>query len=212
MQSIELPMSLADVHPGTGFTPQHLQRLVDLGGAALQVEDGLIRTSVLAREILRVPFGGLKPRFGIRRVENERSYQYLIWRALLNDFEFLVDIEREGNHDFVIWDCANHPRKIVAVGEMKRWVSVDGCEELPRIELDIRKLKLAEREGVRGFILLATAFRVGSLAEQEGFLYDKLKISAKCLRHYKFESLYEGASDRIEFGLLGFMASDSMLA
>jgi hypothetical protein len=130
----------------------------------------------------------------------------MIWRALLNEFEFTVEMERKARYDFVIWDCGASEARILAVGELKRWVSPDGDTELPGIVRDIGKVK---RSGHPGFILIATAFEAGSLAKQLAYLCPRLGITAGDVLRHKFEFYFEDASRPQEFGLLGFMASDS---
>lgn len=194
--------------PAGIFGRQHLQDLVDIGGKALRQEDQFIRNAVLNRSRLQGWFGKRLGRFGIRRVENERFYQYLVWRALLKEFEFPVDLEREGNYDFVVWDGAESESGVVAVGEMKRWVSSSGKVELPGIVRDIQKIKY---RGCPGFILITTAFEAGKLKDQVDFLSRELRVPAHWICRSTFSCLHGSAIDCIEFALLGFMAADSSI-
>lgn len=54
--------------------------------------------------------------------------------------------------------------------------------------------------------------RALGLAEQLEWLCPRLGISADCVVHRTFECYNVDASKAVEFGLLGFMASDSTLA
>lgn len=190
----------------SSFEQHHLRDLVAIGGRALQEEDQFIRNAVLSRPELQIWHGNRLARFGIRRIENERFYQYLIWRALLKEFVFPVDMEREGNHDFVAWDGTGPEARIVAVGEMKRWVSSSGEVELPGIVRDIQKIK--ERP-YPGFILITTAYQAGQLGGQINFLSKKLRVPESVMCHSTFLCSDGSASDSVEFALIGFMAADS---
>ncbi len=190
------------------FTRKHLQELIEIGGRALEKEDRMIREAVLARPNLQRPFRPGKARFGIRRQDNERYFQFVIWRALLKSFEFCVDIERENNNDFVVWLPNDQGNTIVSVGEMKRWVSPSGRLELPRIREDVRKLR---RTGGPGFVLLTTAYAATSSKSQIDFLSHELDVPNDKFCSYKFPSLFETTDDWNEFALVGFLASDSLI-
>lgn len=199
---LEFPVML-----GATFTKDHLDKLVQLGGAGLREEDAFIRAAVLRRSELQEGFGAHKARFGIRRPDNERFFQYLVWRGLLESFDFCVEVERGNNYDFVVWHSGQPP--IIAVGEMKQWVSPTGLPEIPGIKRDIKKVKAS---GYPGFILLTTVSERGNLDQQlRTGLCPQLRIDPDRIARYTFETLFEGSTDEREFALLGFMAEDSAI-
>jgi hypothetical protein len=111
------------------FMDDFIQRLVNLSGSALQIEDCVLLTSVAKNQLVYPNENG-----GILRFNNERYYQFVIARALVAEIEYRVQIEVE-THDLLL----GLPREPFAVVEMKRWMSSTGESEIPAILHDLHK-------------------------------------------------------------------------
>lgn len=101
-----------------------LEKVIRLGGLALQAEDCLIRAAVAQRGL----HGGLV------RIENERHQQFIVWRAVLSLWDAVL--EREAASDLII-QCDDERHYI----EMKNWRGASGSSQLPAMRRDIEKLR-----------------------------------------------------------------------
>jgi hypothetical protein len=99
-------------------------------GAALEAEDRLI----IGSGHIRGEVGG------ILRLNNERYYQFILWKAVLSSWNAKVE---EQSHDLVIFDPSNSD-KALAIFEMKKWMSPNGLPELSGILHDIKRLNACD--------------------------------------------------------------------
>jgi hypothetical protein len=99
-------------------------------GAALEAEDRLILGSGTVRNEAK--------KGGILRLNNERYYQSILWRAMLSRWSAAV--EYRSRYDLVLFN-ADDPETLYALFELKRWMGEKGEQELPGIAADIRKLR-----------------------------------------------------------------------
>jgi hypothetical protein len=101
-----------------------LKEFISLSGAAIEEEDRII----LGRSYVRgVPCG-------ILRLNNERYYQFICWKACMARWD--ADVEAHGQHDLVL-SVPSETGKLLAVFEMKRWMSPGGETEIPGIRGDL---------------------------------------------------------------------------
>ena len=97
-------------------------------GTALEAEDRLILGSGMLRN----------EKGGILRLNNERYYQFILWRAMLSRWRCVT--EYKDRRDLVLFE-QDRPDEVHAEFELKRWMSGGGERELPGFILDIRRLK-----------------------------------------------------------------------
>lgn len=175
--------------------PDYLDELVSIGGCALEQEDRFIAGCVTVNPHL---YGDKNP-CGLLRIANERYYQFVISRALMSGYRYRVNIE-EDRRDFVLRNGSDG--EWIATGEMKLWLSSRSETDLPRIRLDIAKLRQAPSRP--GFLLVATAWRP---SEAEGYLEVlRTRLDLTCApttSQYRFRTIGWRENCDLEFALLG---------
>jgi hypothetical protein len=175
------------------------KHLIQIAGTALEAEDRYIREAIAANPIA-YPNG----RDGILRINNERYYQFIVARALVSSFPFAVTVE-VGSHDLVL-RYPHSPEKWFAVVEMKRWMSVEGEQEISAILRDINE-KLRPAAADHALMVLFSANPRGTTKTQLGWLTNRLNIAAtvdpdvwEC---YSFPTLDSQGKD-VEFWVAGY--------
>jgi len=184
------------------FGSKDVQGLVDCAGRALEEEDRYL-TKIADRR------HWLSGRVGIRVNDNERYYQFLIWRALMDSFSLRPKVEREGRHDFVFYE--GEAKRLVAVAELKGWWSDSGEAELPGIRSDMESLGILE---VPGVMLIVTHHAKESAEENLKWLAGELRVSLADLKTYAFDAASLSREDLRphEFVVIGFLVAQKALA
>jgi hypothetical protein len=180
----------------------YLCELVQIGGRALEHEDRFIAGCMLNNVEL---YGDSEPR-GLLRIRNERYYQFVITRALMSNYRYCVEIEKNG-HDFILSDC--YGRKPVAVGEMKTWFATNPTVELPSMQKDISNLR---KSGYSSFLLVATFWPPAEAQELIRTLSTHLQLDdARRVKEYRFRTAawnMNGETNKArEFALIGYEVS-----
>lgn len=106
-----------------------LEEVITRGSLALQVEDCAIRAAVRHRG----------ERGGLVRLQNERFYQFIVWRAILPVWHAVVEL---GWRDLIVDD--GHDRHHF---EMKKWMTAAGETEIAGMKNDVAKLKASQKNG-----------------------------------------------------------------
>lgn len=132
-----------------------LAELIRVCGTAIEQEDRKIRDGVGGRD-----------RGGILQLNNERYYQFLVWRAATSCWIAEVEYGLE-RYDLALLAEGDHP---LAVIEMKRWMSESGYSELQRIADDLRKLQKATT-----VCKIMMIFSVNHRPENVDFLTNKMR-------------------------------------
>lgn len=194
----------AGKRPGL-FSRTHLREFVRIAKAALQEADTHIRKALESNPAYEKD-GAL----GLRWMDNERDYKFLIWEALIgSSFPFAVELELE-RYDFTVCLPSDTDRsRPIARGEMKRWVSYWGDREIPEIKKDIKKLR---RCNCQGFVLISTEQVPDEADGNYDFLADKLAdlgISRACFETLDFPTVrrHGRSIDELQFALIGFLVN-----
>ncbi len=188
------------------FTGDDLNRIVELGGQALELEDRFI-CGCLSRNPV---YSGSKQAFGITYLKDERYYQRLILRALLPSFPYMVKPEyRDGHFDIALLDSSGEGP--AALGELKLWMD-PAFGAVPDIVRDIEKLA---KETCAQFVLVFTSAKKGELDGCVEELLKRLQCSEKKQYLYRFDSEYDkdgkGTIEHNgEFALIGVLLKESV--
>lgn len=184
------------------FGREQLHQVVEIVGRALREEDAEIRDAILANPCYKDGPAGL------RRVDNERYYQYLAWKALVTSrLPFCVLLERDHRD---LWICgSSDEQEPLAIGEMKRWVESYG-EDVRGIEADIKKLRVRT---CPGFMLVTTEFDPRG-DDQYQWLAKRLSEDGFPIRKEEFEicsfptaCMRSRKREELEFALIGFLVT-----
>ncbi|ABA57640.1 hypothetical protein Noc_1136 [Nitrosococcus oceani ATCC 19707] len=184
-----------------------LKRLIKIAGTALEAEDRFLREAI-AKNRTAYP----SEKCGILRNNNERYYQFIIWRALVSSFPFTARIEIQ-SHDLVL----NYPddaSKWFAVIEMKRWMSSTGEVEIPGIIRDIND-KLRPSHAKNTLMLIFSAGPSGTINTEFGWLSKRLGISqvedCSAWENYYFPTVNRVGED-VDFWLAGYQVNRANMA
>ena len=159
-------------------------------GLGLEAEDRVL----LGSHLVQGTHGGLL------RLNNERYYQSIVWRALTPKYR--VKTEGENRTDLIIIDAKEQYRF-----EMKRWMGTSGYDELPSINKDIDKLQGSR--GYAGGIIIFSAQHVGETDKQMLWLEDEVpRLKAGTRYSHAFETRDEKNGTR-EFWIALWMLSPS---
>ncbi|WP_428484094.1 hypothetical protein [Rhodopila sp.] len=135
-----------------------LKDFIIRAGAALEAEDRLIMGSGHVRG----------ESGGILRLNNERVYQFILWRAVLSSWNAKVE---ERTHDLVIFDPTD-PSKHLAIFEMKKWMAARGLPELPGILTDIKRLNASDAPNTA--LIIFSANDRGDMDKQLTWLEERI--------------------------------------
>ena len=108
---------------------------------------------------------------GILLLNYERYFQYLIARSIISSSKYKIQLE-QSHHDIVLSE-QNHEDFVVI--ELKRWMSGTGNLELPKITIDINKLKESKLAGEK-VLMIFSVNPCGTTESNRKFLFDKLKL------------------------------------
>lgn len=111
----------------------YLRKIVEIATEALSEEDKYLLDALKQNKVAYPSESG-----GLLCIDNERYYQFIIFRKLIMQYEFPVSIEKD-RHDLVVYDKKTR-KKYKAVSEMKRWMSAKGEKEILEIQSDLKKL------------------------------------------------------------------------
>lgn len=110
-------------------------------------------------------------------------------------------VEANGHHDLV-FRAPNELEKLLAVFEMKRWMSPSGDPEILGIRNDVSKLR--QLAGPAGFLILFSANPINSTEEQLSFLEKDVFDGVSGPRElYRFETVNQEGK-RCEFWVAGW--------
>ena len=185
------------------FGREDLRQIVQIVGPTLESEDREIRSALLSN-----PFYRGNGAMGLRRVDREAYYQYLVWKAMISSaLPFCVVPERDYRD---LWICRSPTDlEALAIGEMKRFVERNG-EDVVGIEGDLRKLRMCS---CPCFELVTTEYdplgedQVEWLANRltlDGFPYTKGDFEISPFPTIRVEG---GQKKDYEFALIGFMVA-----
>ncbi|HEV2199535.1 MAG TPA: hypothetical protein VGR73_06925 [Bryobacteraceae bacterium] len=134
--------------------------------------------------------------------QNERYYQFLIWRELMKSFRWRPQTEAQGRSDLAFYN--NTTNKIVGVAEIKCWWT-DGRTEVNWIRLDIEKLRESRNTGV--MLVLTTYIKEKGYQAKEVFddLARRIGIALEDMEIRSFDNSASAHSrERWEFSVAGF--------
>ncbi len=134
-------------------------------GLGLEVEDRVL----LGSHLVQGTHGGLL------RLNNERYYQSIVWRALTPKYRVVT--EREGNSDLVLVDGDQKH-----FFEMKRWMSAYGEKEVRPINEDIARLDRSTAHAI-GMIIFS-AHDIGDSEKQMLWLEGRIPRLQKGKRYF----------------------------
>ncbi|HVB17790.1 MAG TPA: hypothetical protein VNF04_14735 [Stellaceae bacterium] len=168
-----------------------LREVVTLGGLALELEDCLVRTAVYNRG----KHGGLV------RNQNERYYQFVVWRAVLARWDAVTEKTTEGWDLKVIVNDQNH------YFEMKNWKNGQESRQFRNMQKDVDKLYNVEN----GYILIISDNPRGQTDANLDYLSKHLVGLGKDSQEYRF-CTYAESGDRHEFWIAGWTVKRSVSA
>jgi len=185
------------------FKREDLHRLVvEIAGPALEREDEQVRRALESNSLY--PREGY---MGLYWNDNERDYQFLIWKALVNsNFPFRVELEKD-KRDFTLFD----PTGGAVIGELKRWYTSGGQgQNLDGIKNDIRERL---KEFCPGFMLITTVHDAGQAKANFDFLAKELGdlgMKREDFEIYTFPTIRFQANNRktFQFALIGFIVTE----
>jgi hypothetical protein len=150
------------------FNARDLRQLVDTAGKALQEEDAYVADCFKRRASL---YQGTYPP-GILWRNDEHYYQFVMAHGLLCRYPLRAALE-EDRFDLSLYPTnATSRAGRVAVGEIKRWMAVEGeGTELENIQKDFKKVSRAD---CTGFLLVLSANPSDLTQDNIEFLTGKL--------------------------------------
>ena len=133
---------------------------------------------------------------GILRLNNERYYQFSLWRAVLSGWNARVE---EQSHDLVIVDPSDSSKHL-AIFEMKRWMGARGDE--PKVVKDITRdiERLQKSKAHNSVLVIFSANPRGKMDENLAF-FEKLffsGVSQPQRETYCFPTV-DARADKVEF-------------
>lgn len=185
------------------FHKEDLDELVRIACYALEQEDRYITGCTRVMNKLYGEDG--KPP-GILRFLNERFYQYVMVRALMSKYKFKIDLEKE-TYDIVLLSRESiAPKKYIAVGEMKKWMSTKGETDIPKIKKDIDKLSVAPNAA--SFLIILTAWDPKDKEKNIAFLVNQLSLNEENLAGpYTFPTIGWPKAPIRDFAVLGYLVN-----
>lgn len=172
-----------------------IARLVQIAGAALESEDRYILGAMHANHGV---YAG--PKCGIlRRDFREAYYQYIVARALMSSFPYVVGLEEGNRNDLVLRHPGDDSRKPFAVIEMKQWWEEGsvGEMEIQKIQRDVEE-KLTGCDADWGLMMVFTA---NLTAGERGMLSRRLGVRSASVYSYTFPT-FNVPGDQADFWLL----------
>lgn len=164
-----------------------LSEVITRGGLALQAEDCSIRAAVRHRD----EHGGLV------RLQNERFYQFIVWRAILPVWH--AEVEREGSSDLIV-KKENESHYF----EMKKWMSATGNKEIPGMKSDVEKLKKCHK---CGYLIVFSANPAGQTAKNLAYLQCSVSGLEAAARETAIFDTEDQNGQPIQFWLAGWPIS-----
>jgi hypothetical protein len=158
------------------FGQDDLKKLVECAGQALEKEDEYLTACAQARAWNGGPIG-------LRANTNERYYQFVIWRALMQSFRWRPQTEGMDRNDLVFWDGESNA--LAGVAEIKGWWSTGGLTEIPGIKSDLAKLKASSLPGV---MLILTHNPKSSTETNLGWLAKYLSVDQDEFVIHRFDT------------------------
>ena len=145
--------------PDKAMASDFLKEFVACAGAALKAEDQAIIDAGHAQG----QFGGLL------RTQQEKFYQYIIWKAVIAKWPFEVE---KNYHDLIKVDPLDH-KKYECTFEIKKWLNPGPPNNKQQIENDvINKLRSCKAEN-SAFILIS--------ANNRGFMHQQIRLFVDAL-------------------------------
>ena len=183
------------------FNKEDLEKLISIAAYALEQEDRYITGCTTVRQDL---YNDGKPP-GILRFNNERFYQYIIARALMSNYKYKIDVEKE-THDIVLLNGElATPREYVAVGEIKRWMSSSGGTEIQHIIRDLHKIS-----EVSSFLIIVTAWSRVEAEENMEYLRGVLNLNKDNIAGPKsFPTIGWPKAPERDFAVIGYLVNNS---
>jgi hypothetical protein len=188
-----------------------LVNLINIAGAALQEEDRRFRNAI-AKNQLAYPNENPGAICGILRLgfNNEHYYQFLVARALIDSYQYRVDVEKN-YYDLVISYPGDSSRWF-AIVEMKRWMTGNGEIEIPGILYDI-STKLVSNKAEHNLMLLFSSNPHGQTVENHAWLATQLRLAPPedtCVwNRYSFPT-YNIKGKEFEFWVAGYEVPQSI--
>lgn len=142
-----------------------LQTLTDIAGKALEAED-----KYLISEMAKNPTAYHTCHGGILRFNNERYYQFIVARAFLSAYPYIVNVEFD--YRDLILKYPDNPNKWFTYIEMKRWMSSTGEPEIYPICTDLTKL--SESKADHNLMMIFSANGRGDAKKQLDWLIGEL--------------------------------------
>jgi len=181
--SYTMPDNVTNIWQEVTMTVGLLRDFVIRAGTALEAEDRLI----IGAGRVRGETGG------ILRLDNERYYQFIVWRSILPRWGAAVE---QNAHDLVIFDDHNR-NKYYAIFEIKRWMSGSGRKEILGMKKDIKKLQQCDASNA--FLVIFSANERNDRITQIDWLENKLFQEMRPEREeYCFNTINEDAKE-VEF-------------
>lgn len=163
-----------------------LKELADIATEALKKEDAFLKNGAKDNPNYK------NDKRGILLLNYERYFQYLIARSIIASSKYKIQLE-QNYHDIVLSE-QNH--KSLAVIELKRWMSETGNPELPKITIDINKLKESKLAGKKILMIFSVNPRNDTELNRR-ILFQNLKLDISQSAVSKF--LTYNATTEVEF-------------
>ncbi len=178
------------------FGKDELKLLVSCAKSALKEEEKYI-VGCVAKEHWK-----FKDATGICVNLNERYFQFMIWRKLMDGFPFRPETERD-RADLAFYDDGTG--ELVGYAEIKGWWSDEGESELPEIRLDMAKLRIL-RPRVPGVMLILTTHPRELAKKNFDALARELGVDRTAMEIDFFDNTAE-EGDLYDFAVIGFIAN-----
>jgi len=176
------------------FDDEDLLALVECAAGALMDEEAYIRECYAANRWREMDGTGICCN------QDERYYQFLIWRRLMKSFRWHPRTERQDRSDLALYDKSTNEE--VARLEIKGWWSNEGQAEIPGILMDIAKLKIKRPPHTQGIMLVLTTYPKDS-GDGFDFLAAELGIAHTDMKIQRFDNSDPGGIP-YEFAIAGF--------
>lgn len=181
------------------FGNGEVNQLVECAYRALKDENRYIENCFKARQWKSGESGP-----GICDNLNERYYQFVIWRKLMQSFPWRPRTEKQ-DYDLAFYDEKD---EFIGCAEIKGWWSESGETELQGIKRDLKgKLGIAPRPSV---MVILTCHETEDAEENLCWLADELEISRSDMVTRSFPvSAGPGDEGNWEFAVIGFLVTPS---
>lgn len=171
-----------------------LKSIVEISYEALKEEDAQIKSAMRGKTTIYSNCAN-----GILHFNNEHFFQYAIAKRLALRLNEMIKTEVK-HHDIVI---GSNDSSSSAVIEIKRWMSGTGNPELPKIDIDIQKLRESSL-GKDKILLILSVNPIGDTKTNSIHLIDQLNLHDNH-SHICIFTTTNKLGETVEFWVLGIV-------